>query len=107
MVIRRGEVWWSEDPAMGRRPVLVLTREAALPALSRPLVAPITTQIRGVTTEVALDEDDGMSRPCVVSLDNVQPMARSLLVRRITQLDPLTMRRVCHSLALAVSCEAA
>jgi mRNA interferase MazF len=104
MVIRRGEVWWSDHPALGRRPVLVLSRDAVLGTLRRPLVAPLTTRIRGIPTEVALDQNDGVPRPCVVSLDNVQPLAASLLVERITLLSNQRMRDVCSSLAVAVEC---
>jgi mRNA interferase MazF len=98
-------VWWSEDPALGRRPVLVLSRTAVLPNLERPLVAPLTTRVRELPTEVALDADDGMPRPCVVSLDNVQPLSRALLVERIGLLNPARMREVCEALAAAVECE--
>ncbi len=104
-MIRRGEVWWSEDPQLGRRPVLILTRDAAVPALRRPLVAPLTTRIRNLPTEVRLDVEDGVPRPCVVSLDNVQPFPASLLVERITRLDPPRLTQVCHALAAAVECE--
>ncbi len=101
----RGEVWWSEDEMLGRRPVLVLSRDAVLSALERPLVAPLTTRRRGIPTEVALDESDGVPRPCVISLDNVQPHVRSLLVQRITRLDAARMQDVCEALATAVDCD--
>jgi mRNA interferase MazF len=101
----RGEVWWSEDPVLGRRPVLVLSRDAALGALSRPLVAPLTTRVRGIPTEVRLDESDGVPQPCVAALDNVQPLARSLLVERVTRLAPDRMHEVCGALAIAVECD--
>jgi mRNA interferase MazF len=97
-------VWWSEDGALGRRPVLVLARDSALPVLTRPLVAPLTTRIRGIPTEVALDQDDGLPRPCVVSLDNVQPLAASLLTERIARLGPERMAAVCQALKFAVDC---
>lgn len=103
-MVARGEVWWSEDPALGRRPVLVLTRDAVLGALSRPLVAPLTTTVRGLPTEVALDTDDGVPQPCVVSLDNVQPMSVGLLVERVTRLEADRMSAVCRALADAVEC---
>lgn len=98
-------MWWSEDPALGRRPVLVLSRDDVLPALRRPLVAPLTTRVRSLPTEVALDIDDGLPRPCVVSLDNVQPLAAATLVERITQLDPARLAAVCEALAVATECE--
>ena len=103
-VVARGEVWWSEDEVLGRRPVLVLTRDAVLGVLRRPLVAPLTTRVRGLPTEVALDADDGLSQTCVVSLDNVQPLAVVLLTERITQLGPAKMQAVCKALALATAC---
>lgn len=103
-MVARGEVWWSDDEQLGRRPVLVLTRSAVLPVLARPLVAPLTTRVRGLPTEVALDGDDGLPQPCVVSLDNVQPLAAAVLVRRITSLSPARMMAVCRALAVATDC---
>ncbi len=103
-MVARGEVWWSEGPQLGRRPVLVLSRSAVLPVLARPLVAPLTTRVRGLPTEVALDADDGMPAPCVVSLDNVQPVAAALLVERVTTLTALRMMEVCRALAVATDC---
>ena len=103
-MVTRGEIWWSEDKQLGRRPVLVLSRPAVLPVLARPLVAPLTTRVRGLPTEVALDADDGVPQPCVVSLDNVQPLAAALLVERITSLSPARMMAVCKALAIATDC---
>lgn len=89
---------------LGRRPVLVLSRDAVLPVLQRPIVAPLTTRVRGLPTEVPLDTADGLPRSCVVSLDNVQPLARSLLVDKITRLRPERLREACDALAFAVEC---
>lgn len=99
-----GEVWWSVDEHLGRRPVLVLSRAAVLPVLARPLIAPLTTRIRGLPTEVPLDADDGLPQPCVVSLDNIQPLAAALLVERITRLSSERMMAVCRALAVATDC---
>lgn len=85
--------------------MLVLSRERVLTSLERPLVAPLTTRIRGIPTEVTLDEEDGVPRRCAVSLDNVQPMPRVLLVEHIAQLGFERMQQVCRALALAVECE--
>lgn len=103
-MVTRGEIWWAEDEQLGRRPVLVLSRAAVVPVLARPLVAPLTTRVRGLPTEVALDSDDGMPQPCVVSLDNVQPVAAAVLVDRITTLSPVRMAAVCRALAAATDC---
>ena len=102
--MRRGEVWWAEAPEFARRPVLILSRDAVIGSLARPLVAPLTTQSRGLPTEVALDRDDGVPRACVVSLDNVQPLSSSLLVERLVALRPEVMRQVCRALATAADC---
>lgn len=100
----RGEVWWLEDPDGGRRPAVVLTRDAAIPVLSWLLVAPVTRTVRGIPTEVALDADDGMAQPCAVTLDNVRPVRAALLTTRITTLAPDRMREVCDALRAAVAC---
>lgn len=104
-MVARGQIWWSEDPVLGRRPVLVLSRDAVLGSLARPLVAPLTTRVRDLPTEVALDTADGLPRACVVSLDNVQPLARSLLTERIVRLPPRRMADVCRALAVAIECD--
>src|SRR5205814_3908047 len=59
-LVTRGEVWWGEDPDAGRRPLLILTRASAVPVLQSLVVVPATRTIRGIPTEVVVDEDDGM-----------------------------------------------
>jgi mRNA interferase MazF len=76
-----------------------------LGALERPLVAPLTTRVRDLPTEVPLDAGDGLPRPCVVSLDNVQPLAKALLMERVARLGPERMLEVCEALAAAVECD--
>ncbi len=89
---------------LGRRPVLVVSRDAVLGVLERPLVAPLTTTVRGIPTEVSLDQADGAPRACVVSLDNVQPLDRALLTERIGQLGAQRMQEVCEALGTATEC---
>ena len=86
--MNRGEVWWLELPEAGRHPACILTRQAAIPVLRTLLVAPATTQIRGIPTEVRLGPEDGMPRECVLTLDNVGPVRKALLTERITRLGP-------------------
>ncbi|MGH2763179.1 MAG: type II toxin-antitoxin system PemK/MazF family toxin [Thermoleophilaceae bacterium] len=83
----------------------MLSRDAVLPALSRPLVVPLTTRIRDIPTEVRLDEGDGLPQPCVASLDNVQPLAASLLVEQVSELRAERMDEVCTALAVATGCD--
>ena len=103
-MVARGEVWWFEHPTDGRRPYLVLTRTEAIEVLNQVLAVPVTRTVRGIPTEVALDEDDGMPGPCVLSLDNVTLIRPSLCTRRITTLGPARMRAVCDALAVAAAC---
>ena len=81
----RGEVWWCEPPQIGRRPVVILSRDAAIPRLRRALVAPCTTMIRGLPSEVVLEPgDDPVPRRSAVNLDSVESVGVGVLVERVT-----------------------
>lgn len=102
---RRGEVWWCEPPDIGRRPVVVLSRDAAIPRLRRALVAPCTTTVRGLASEVALEPgDDPIPRRSAVNLDSVESVSVALLVERIGRLSELRMRQICAALEVATDC---
>jgi mRNA interferase MazF len=102
---KRGEVWWSELPAIGRRPVVVLSRDAAIPRLRRTLVAPCTTTIRGIPSEVVLEPaEDPIPRLCAVNLDSVESMSVGVLVERIGRLSDDRIRQICAALEVAVDC---
>lgn len=103
-LVTRGEVWWGEDPQAGRRPLLILTRETAVPVLRSILVAPATRTMRDVPTEVVVTEDDGMPSSSALSLDNVTTIPKSYLVERICRLGPERMHEVCTALAIATGC---
>ena len=103
---RRGEVWWSELPEIGRRPVVVLSRDAAIPRLRRALVAPCTTTIRGLASEVVLEPaDDPVPKRSAINLDAVESMSVAVLVQRLGVLSSERMRAVCAALEVAVDCE--
>ena len=102
---RRGEVWWCELADIGRRPVVVLSRDAAIPRLRRALVAPCTTTIRGLASEVVLEPgDDPVPRRSAVNLDSVESVAIAMLVDRLGRLGDQRMREVCAALEIAVDC---
>ena len=100
----RGEVWWVEDPAAGRRPHLVVTRDAAIPVLSNVLAVPATTSVRGIPTEVALGPEDGMPRECVLSIDNMTLLPKAYFLEPICALGPERMASVCKALDHATGC---
>jgi mRNA interferase MazF len=100
----RGEVWWGDIPGIGRRPVLVLTRDTAIPLLAKVVVALITTQTRGIPTEVRLEPGDGMPHTSVVSFDNVYTLSKRRLVSRITELSNARLDEICEALRFAFAC---
>jgi mRNA interferase MazF len=105
--IDRGEIRLYRFPAPDKqRPVLVLTRASAFRHLSRVTVAPITSTIRGVPSEVALGPDDGMKVACAVNHHNLVTVPQAGFGRRVAQLDASRMRDVCAALAFALGCEA-
>lgn len=102
---RRGEVWWCELPDVARRPVVVLSRDAAIPRLRRALVGPCTTTIRDLPSEVVLEPgDDPVPRRSAVNLDSVESVPVALLVERLGRLSDVRMEQVCDALAVAVDC---
>lgn len=103
-MVSRGGVYYLEHPKWGRRPVLVLTRDAAIPVLKRVTIASISRRIRGIPTEVVLDREDGMPVRCAVSLDNLGDAWKAMLTEQVTTLGPPRMRQVCQALSIAVGC---
>lgn len=102
---RRGELWWCELEQIGRRPVVVLSRDAAIPRLRRTLIAPCTTTVRGLASEVVLEpSDDPVPRRSAVNLDSVESVAVATLVERLGRLSDARMRAVCSALEVAVDC---
>lgn len=105
MTPRRGELWWCELPDIRWRPVLILSRDVAIPRLRRTLVAPCTTTLRGLPSEVVLEPgDDPVPRPSVVNLDSVESVSIAVLVERLGSLSGSRMREVCAALEIAVDC---
>lgn len=102
---QRGEVWWCELPHVGRRPVVVLSRDEALRRRRRAVVAPCTTNVRHLPSEVFLEPgEDPVPRPCVASLDSVESVSVGALVGRLGRLTPVRMRAVCNALGVAADC---
>ena len=101
----RGEMWWCELPEIGRRPVVVLSRDAAIPRLKRTLVAPCTTTIRGLASEVLLEPgEDPVPRRSSINLDSVESVSLAVLVERLGRLSDKRMHEVCAALGVAVEC---
>ena len=102
---QRGEVWWCEVSDKHRRPVAVLSRDAAISALQRVVVAPCSTIDRNLITEVRLEpEEDPVRRACVIQLDATFNISVANLTSRLGRLSGTRMQQVCEALASAVDC---
>ena len=100
--LRRGEVWLAELDKL--RPVVVLTRDPMGSLLNAVIVAPVTSTIRGLSTEVPVGPDDGIRHPSVANLDNTQLVSRQRFRRRIGQARPAALAAMCSALSTAVDC---
>jgi mRNA interferase MazF len=87
--MRRGEIWWAElDPPAGQRPVVLLSRNEAYAIRALVTVAPVTTRIRRIRSELPLDRGDGLPKPCVANLDSIITIPKAGLRERIAALSP-------------------
>jgi mRNA interferase MazF len=101
--MQRGEVrWYPFASPDKKRPVLILTRDSILESLGEVTVAPVTTTIRDIPSEVVLTEEDGMPRACAVNLDHVQTVAKGKLGALITTLPMVRMQEVRAALLFAL-----
>lgn len=101
--MKRGEVWWAHLPdPVGRRPVVLLSRDSAYRVRSAVTVAPVTRTIRNISVEVLLDQKDGLPSRCVVNLDDVTTISKSLLKERITVLSAERLQQVDDAIRFAL-----
>lgn len=103
-MVARGEVHWLEVENDKRRPVLVLTPDPLVPALRKVIIAPLTTTLRRVATEVVVGREDGVPRDSAINCNDVRTVPVVLLVERVTTLSPSRMTEVCGALRLATGC---
>jgi len=103
--IDRGDVrLYNFAPPDKKRPVVVLTRSSAIAYLSTVTVAPITSTIRGVPSEVVLLEEDGMKAACAVNLHNAVTVGKDRLGARVGHLSPMRMKEICAALYFSLGC---
>ena len=102
--MEQGEIWLLEEPDRAPRPSLVLTRPAAIDRLTSVMVSPLTRTIRGLPTEVHLDERDGVRIECVASFDNVATVWKGHLTRHLATLPAARWPEVCAAMRTAIGC---
>jgi mRNA interferase MazF len=102
--MRRGEVWWAELPApLGRRPVVLLSRDEAYAIRTAVTVAEVTSTTRGIPVEVGLGLEDGLPKRCVVNVDTIVTIRKELLSERITILRNEKIEQINAALKFALS----
>jgi len=101
--MKRGEVWWVEmPPPAGRRPAVLLSRDSAYRVRAAVTVAPVTRTIRNIPVEVLLDQSDGMPARCVVNLDDITTVPKSLIKQRITTLSAEKIQKIDQAIRFAL-----
>lgn len=103
-MVARGELWWGEAPDQTGRPYLVVSRDAANRVMTRVLVAPVTTRVRGLPSELALGPPEGLPQESVATFDNLQPFPTSMLVRRLGALPAARTGAICAAARVTLDC---
>lgn len=102
--MKRGEVWWANLPSpIGRRPVVLLSRNAAYAVRFSVTVAPVTRTMHGIPVEVPLGPDDGLPQQCVVNLDGIATIPMKCLDRSLITLSAEKMRLVDQAIRFALA----
>ena len=104
--MRRGEVWWAEQPhPIGMRPVVLLSRDEAYGVRNAVAVAQVTTTIRNIPVEVPLDEQDGLPQKCVVNLDTIATIRKAIITKRICSLQVEKIEQINKAIKFALAVE--
>ena len=102
--MRRGEVWWALLPKpAGRRPVVLLSRNEAYVVRDLVTIAPVTTRVRRIPTEVPLGPDEGLPKRCVVNLDAITTIPKGALTARVVALSPEKVAAIERALHFALA----
>lgn len=104
MVVARGEIWWGETPDEKGRPFLVVSRDAANEVMRRVLVAPVTTRVRYIPSEIDLGSSEGLPYASAASFDNIRPFPKAMLVRRLGSLSPDRASEICRAAGATFDC---
>ena len=102
--MKRGEIWWSDQMSpIGRRPVVLLSRDESYKIRNAVIVAQITTTIRNIPTEVYLDTRDDMPKKCVINCDDIATIRKHSLTERITTLKSEKIEQIEKSIKFALA----
>ena len=97
-------MWLLEAPNLKRRPVLVISRNEAIPVLNNVVVVPVTSTIRSIPTCVPVGPQEGIDHDSVASFDNLTAVPKTVLTRRLGRLDTVGGHRMCNALRALADC---
>jgi mRNA interferase MazF len=101
--VKRGEVWWADlELPIGRRPVVLISRDTVYRVRAKVTIAPVTTRIRGIPTEVELGPEDGLPRRCVADCDSLVTIPKAWLKQQITLLSAEKIRKLNEAIKFAL-----
>jgi mRNA interferase MazF len=103
-VVAQADIWLMETPNQKRRPVLVVSRDEAIPVLNNVLVAPVTRTVRDIPTCIRVGPDEGVDHDSVATFDNLAAVPKSVLTTRLGHLGPGGRRQICDALAALANC---
>jgi mRNA interferase MazF len=103
-VVNQGEVWLLKTPDAKVRPVLVLTRNEAIPVVRSVVVAPVTSTLRSIPTCLPLGPAEGLDNDSVATFDNTTSIPKAFLTRRLGALTAARRHELCDAIAAMVDC---
>lgn len=103
-MVAQGELWMMETPNHKRRPVLVISRDEAIPVLNNIVVAPVTSAVRHIPTCIPVGAEEGLSHDSVATFDNLAAVPKGVLTRRLGELGVGGRRRICDALDALANC---
>ena len=103
-MVAQAEIWLMETPNQKRRPVLIVSRDEAIPVLNNIVVAPVTSTIRDIPTCIRLGLDEGIDHESVATFDNLAAIPKSVLTRRLGRLGPGGREKICTALEALADC---
>ena len=101
--MKRGEIrWYKFSHPDKKRPVLILTRSSILEYFGEVTIAPITTTVRDIPSEVFLSKTDGMPRECAINCDHIQSVSKGKIGAVVTSLSPTKLKEVRQAICFAL-----
>ena len=102
--MKRGEIrWYKFKPPDKKRPVLILTRDSVLEYLGEVTIAPITSTVRNIPSEVSLSREDGMPRDCAINCDHIQTVSKGKIGSLFATLSPEKLKQVRKAIIFALN----